>query len=99
MPYALDSDDEASHPYEELAALIRADPDYAWAWHCVAACAAMDEKVDHDTANRIASRMMRMMFNAHTQNPSCSRAEGGYHDPVRLTQLPQWTLWDHLRNT
>lgn len=103
MPYdpdALEPCCHESHPYTELAARIRQDPEYAWSWHCVAACAALDEHIDHDTANRIASRVMRTMFDVETQHPECSQAEGGRCHPAKLAQLslsPR-SIWQHLKD-
>lgn len=43
-----------------------ADPDYAWGWHCNVACCIMDEGVDHERANKAASRVMKLAFAAVT---------------------------------
>jgi hypothetical protein len=41
---------------------MRADPGYAWAWHCNLAMAAFDRGVDHLTANRSAALSMKHFF-------------------------------------
>ena len=86
-----------AHPYTQLAALIRQDPEYAWSWHCVAAGAAMDEGIDHEQANRIASRLMQIMFNAATQHPHYSHDIRAPHDPTRLGQFPRSSIWEMLK--
>lgn len=48
---------------------IRADKEYAWAWHCNIAMAAYDEGVPHDDANKIANRFMQMAFGVDTKEP------------------------------
>jgi len=96
-PDAIEPCFQELHPYTELAALIRQDPEYAWAWHCVVSCAALDEGVDHDTANRIASRAMFATFGVETQHPDCSEAGGGRHDPLKLVQAHKLTLWQMLK--
>lgn len=44
------------------------DPAYAHAWHCNVACAAMDEGVEWEKAQRIATRVMRLAFSVHTES-------------------------------
>jgi len=96
-PDAIEPCFQELHPYTELAARIRQDPEYAWSWHCVAAGAALDEGVDHETANRIASRAMYAMFGAETLHPSYPEAKGGHHDPTRLAQLTKCSIWEMLK--
>jgi hypothetical protein len=45
---------------------MKADYSYAWSWHCVAACCAMDEGLNHEAANRAAARLMKMAFDVDT---------------------------------
>lgn len=100
MPYDPDAIEpclQELHPYAELAALIRQDPEYAWTWHCVVSCAAMDEGVDHDIANQIASRAMYAMFGAQTQHPNYLTASTGSHDPLKLAQAHKRSLWEMLK--
>lgn len=40
---------------------LQDDPGYAWSWHCNIAMAAVDEGVDHGTANHAAARFMRLL--------------------------------------
>lgn len=47
-----------------LADAMRRDPEFAWSWHCALSCAAMDEGLGHEAADRAASRFMRMAFEA-----------------------------------
>ena len=44
------------------------DHDYAWSWHCNIACCAMDEGILHPEANRIASRVMKIVFDVDTSS-------------------------------
>ena len=49
---------------------IRNDPAYAWSWHCNIAVAAMDEGVDHMTANKLAARFLMILTGVDTtKNP------------------------------
>lgn len=101
MPYDPDAIEpclQELHPYTELAARIRQDPGYAWAWHCCVVGSAMDEGIDHEAANRIASRLMRMMFNAETQHPSYPEGNKGRHDPTKLAQFPARSIWEMLKD-
>ena len=40
---------------------MRADPDYAWTWHCNIAMAFVDEGGDHGLANHAAARFLRTL--------------------------------------
>jgi len=42
---------------------MRADPDYAWSWHCNIAMAFVDAGGDHYTGNQGAARFMKMLAN------------------------------------
>jgi hypothetical protein len=53
-------------PYEGLCKALQNDSGYAWSWHCNIAVHAMDEGVDHATAQQIASRVMQGCFQADT---------------------------------
>ena len=53
--------------YRKLSLEMKADPEYAYSWHCNVACAAMDEGVDHETANKIATRFMSIAFQVKTE--------------------------------
>lgn len=58
---------------ETLAKAIRDDSSYAWSWHCNIAMAAQDEGVEHATANRAASRFMKMCFGVDTNEPCATK--------------------------
>ena len=45
---------------------LRADDEYAWAWHCNLAMAAYDEGLEHHAANRAAGRFMSSLFRLDT---------------------------------
>ena len=63
-------------PYGRLADALRADPDYAWSWHCNIAVAAMDEGVSYAVANRAAARLMVTAFGIDTsRDPRFSDAD------------------------
>lgn len=47
--------------------------DYAMSWHRNLACCALDEGVDHKTANLIASRFMKLAFEVVTEEPPTSK--------------------------
>ena len=48
---------------------LQSDPDYAWSWHCNIAMAAVDEGLDHDSAQLAAARFMRSAFSIDTLKP------------------------------
>lgn len=101
MPYDPDAIEpclQELHPYTALAALIRQDPEYAWAWHCVVSCAAKDEGVEHETANRIASRAIYAMFGVETQHPNYPKASSGSHDPLKLAEAHRRSIWEMLKD-
>lgn len=54
------------HAFDALANEIANDLDYAWGWHCNIAVVAMDEGLDHKSANRAASRFMYSAFKVDT---------------------------------
>lgn len=66
---------------EILQSSMAEDPEYAWGWHCVLACCAMDEGVDHTTANRIAGRFMSTAFEFDSA--------GVFPDRMRWTPDPE----------
>jgi hypothetical protein len=43
------------------------DPDYAHGWHANLACCAKDEGVNHEAAQNIASRFMKLAFDINTK--------------------------------
>jgi hypothetical protein len=56
-------------PMEQLTEHIKADPAYAWSWHCNLAVCAMDEGLEHAAANRAADRMMQVLFGVKASPP------------------------------
>jgi len=46
------------------------DATNAWPWQCSLACAAMDEQIPHEQANRIARRFMQMAFGVTPKEPN-----------------------------
>lgn len=51
---------------EALKAAIKADPEYAWSWHCAIWSGAHDEGLETGAANRAAARVMHMAFDCDT---------------------------------
>ena len=51
-----------------LSDAMKADPGYAWSWHCNVAMAAMDEGVSHEAGNAAAARFMSSAFGVDTSN-------------------------------
>jgi hypothetical protein len=45
---------------------LQEDADYAWAWHCNLAMAAIDEGMEHYAANQAAARFMYSLANVDT---------------------------------
>jgi predicted TIM-barrel fold metal-dependent hydrolase len=61
--------------FRGLQAALRADPDYAWAWHCNVAMPVMDATgVSHEVANATAARLMRHLFDIDITTHACYRA-------------------------
>ncbi len=52
------------------------DYGYAWTWHCAMACAAGDEGLNHEAANRAASRLMQMAFHIDTSGGHPGKSAG-----------------------
>ena len=63
-----DSAQEAPNAMQSLTAALKADPEYAWAWHCNLAMPIMDNaKVSHRVANITAARLMQHLFGIDTE--------------------------------
>jgi len=46
---------------------VKADPEYAWSWHCNFAVPIMDSTgVTHEAANKAAASLMRLFFGVDT---------------------------------
>ena len=56
-----------SDGFDAVKRAVQSDDDYAWGWHCNIAVAAIDEGVDHATAQKIASRFMGWAFQVDTR--------------------------------
>ena len=52
--------------FDAIAAAVKADPDYAWSWHCNVAMPSVDEGMDRAAANRAAARFMHIAFDVDT---------------------------------
>lgn len=69
---------------------MRADPDYAWSWHCNVAMSFVDAGGDRYTANQGAARFMRLLANvdpAHelpTEAPASAQQAEDAKDAARL---------------
>ena len=77
----------APHAMQQLTAALKADPDYAWSWHCNLAMPVMDATgVTHRAANEAGARLMRHLFDIDiTKHPHYSvRAES----PAAPAQAP-----------
>ena len=73
---------------------IRNDPDYAWSWHCNIAMAAMDEGVDHMTANKLAARFLMILTGVDTtKNPHFPK------EPVEPELAYKVNRWERFDNT
>ena len=59
--------DEIGAAMAVLKAAIKADPDYAWGWHCNIAMAAFDAGCPHGAANEGAARVLQMLFGIDTR--------------------------------
>lgn len=83
---------------DAMTVVIRAlqdDPGYAWSWHCNIAMAAVDEGVDHGTANHAAARFMRLLASVEPAHELPPKPEA--QAPVAAQQKPAaWTLQSEL---
>lgn len=66
---------------------MRADPEYAWSWHCNVAMAFVDAGGDAYTANQGAARFMRILANVEPAHelmpaPETQAPEGGELPPM-----------------
>jgi hypothetical protein len=60
--YRQDGGPTPAQAVEALSKAFKADPEYAWTWHCNIAMAAKDEGMEHKAANRAAARFMYNAF-------------------------------------
>ena len=65
---------------DHLRGTLKADPDYAWAWHSNIAMAAVDEGMEREAANRAAARFMKNCFGVDTL--SDGRADDEWPDII-----------------
>lgn len=92
-----DSSIVTKHVPESMATVsqaIRNDPSYAWTWHCNIAMAAMDEGVDHMTANKLAARFLMILTGVDTtKNPAFPK------EPVEPELAYKVNRWERFDNT
>ena len=92
-----DSSIVTKHVPESMATVtnaIRNDPSYAWSWHCNIAMAAMDEGVDHMTANKLAARFLMILTGVDTtKNPNFPK------EPVEPELAYKVNRWERFDNT
>ena len=85
------------HVPESMVTIIKAvrnDPAYAWSWHCNIAVAAMDEGVDHMTANKLAARFLMILTGVDTtKNPHFPK------EPVEPELAYKVNRWERFDNT
>lgn len=63
LPINAEHANKTAKAMASLSEAMLEDPSYAWSWHCNLACCAMDEGLDHESANRAAERFMARAFN------------------------------------
>ena len=69
VPAALQSQPAApgvTGAVQTLIETLKADPEYAWAWHCNVAMAAVDEGLSHYAANKAAARFLSWLAKIDT---------------------------------
>ena len=92
-----DSSIVTKHVPESMATVsnaIRNDPGYAWSWHCNIAMAAVDEGVDHMTANKLAARFLMILTGVDTtKNPAFPK------EPVEPELAYKVNRWERFDNT
>lgn len=92
-----DSSIVTKHVPESMATVskaIRNDPGYAWTWHCNIAMAAVDEGVDHMTANKLAARFLMILTGVDTtKNPAFPK------EPVDSELAYKVNRWERFDNT
>lgn len=92
-----DSSIVTKHVPESMATVskaIRNDPSYAWSWHCNIAMAAVDEGVDHMTANKLAARFLMILTGVDTtKNPAFPK------EPVEPELAYKVNRWERFDNT
>ena len=91
-----DSSIVTKHVPESMATVtnaIRNDPGYAWSWHCNIAMAAVDEGVDHMTANKLAARFLMILTGVDTtKNPHFPKEPV---DPELAYKVNRWERFDN----
>ena len=59
-------------PYQKLSRGLKADPEWAWSWHCNIAMPILDNskgKLTADEANEISKRLMKHLFEVDIVEP------------------------------
>jgi hypothetical protein len=62
-----EADNDVAKAIATLTAAVKADPDYAWGWHCNIAMSAVDAGCPHQVANEGAARFMSLLFGVNTR--------------------------------
>lgn len=77
---------------QTLIEALKADPEYAWAWHCNIAMAAFDEGLSHYAANKAAARFLSWLaqidMTTHPDFPKASEqsAAAGVSDVIAMVR-------------
>ena len=85
---------DVSSAVKQVTDAMRNDLDYAWSWHCNIAMAAVDEGVDHMTANKLAARFLMILTGVDTtKNPAFPK------EPVEPELAYKVNRWERFDNT
>ena len=83
---------------QTLIETLKADPAYAWAWHCNVAMAAVDEGLSHYAANKAAARFLSWLAQIDTTtHPGFPKAPAQPAAAVSDEEI--WGLWDSQERT
>lgn len=90
----------APHAMQQLTAALKADPDYAWSWHCNLAMPVMDATgVTHRAANEAGARLMRHLFDIDiTKHPHYSVKAESPAAPAQAAEDCERRPYGDLRN-
>lgn len=91
-----------STAYASLADAIQKDIEYAWGWHCNIAGNIEHEGIEPIKANKIAARLMELMFGVDTtKHVAYPTGDKEFQEPVdehlRSVQKRKDTVWDAVR--
>ena len=83
---------------QTLIETLKADPEYAWAWHCNVAMATFDEGLSHYAANKAAARFLSWLAQIDTTtHPGFPKAPAQPAAAVSDEEI--WGLWDSQERT